>query len=181
MPDIAKRRRFLLFLVKPSHYDDEGYVIQWWKSALPSNSLACLFGIAQKCMEDQVLGEDVDIEIFPVDETNFDQVVDLPAGYEVGQSLVCDTLEQVELFADLFSGDAQSAIRVVNEAEHNPSACGIVNVAFMRGDKHGMIRHSDSTFEIVHILVVGVETERGLRPVRPAAYFTLFEVTEYPA
>ena len=70
MPDIAKRRRFLLFLVKPSHYDDEGYVIQWWKSALPSNSLACLFGIAQKCMEDQVLGEDVDIEIFPVDETN---------------------------------------------------------------------------------------------------------------
>ena len=70
MPDIAKRRRFLLFLVKPSHYDDEGYVIQWWKSALPSNSLACLFGIAQKCMEDQVLGEDVAIEIFPVDETN---------------------------------------------------------------------------------------------------------------
>ena len=70
MPDIAKRRRFLLFIVKPSHYDDEGYVIQWWKSALPSNSLACLFGIAQKCMEEQVLGEDVDIEIFPVDETN---------------------------------------------------------------------------------------------------------------
>ncbi len=70
MPDIATRRRFLLFLVKPSHYDDEGYIIQWWKSALPSNSLACLFGIAQKCMEDQVLGEDVAIEIFPVDETN---------------------------------------------------------------------------------------------------------------
>ena len=70
MLDVAKRRRFLLFLVKPSHYDDQGYVIQWWKSALPSNSLACLFGIAQKCMEDQVLGEDVAIEIFPVDETN---------------------------------------------------------------------------------------------------------------
>ena len=47
MPDLATRRRFLLFLIKPSHYDDEGYVIQWWKSALPSNSLACLFGIAQ--------------------------------------------------------------------------------------------------------------------------------------
>src|SRR5271169_2306942 len=70
MRDISKRRRFLLFLIKPSHYDEAGYVIQWWKSALPSNSLACLFGIAQKCMEDQVLGEDVAIEIFPVDETN---------------------------------------------------------------------------------------------------------------
>ena len=70
MRDISKRRRFLLFLIKPSHYDDDGYVIQWWKSALPSNSLACLFGIAQKSMEDQALGEDVDIEIFPIDETN---------------------------------------------------------------------------------------------------------------
>ena len=27
-------------LVKPSHYDDDGYVIQWLRSAVPSNSLA---------------------------------------------------------------------------------------------------------------------------------------------
>ena len=70
MLDTPKRRRFLLFLIKPSHYDDDGYVIQWYKSALPSNSLACLFGIAQDCMQRQALGEDVDIEIFPIDETN---------------------------------------------------------------------------------------------------------------
>ncbi len=48
MLDTPKRRRFVLFLVKPSHYDDDGYVIQWMKSALPSNSLACLYGIAQE-------------------------------------------------------------------------------------------------------------------------------------
>ncbi|MBV9288718.1 MAG: radical SAM protein, partial [Hyphomicrobiales bacterium] len=70
MSDTLKRRRFLLFLVKPSHYDDDGYVIQWMKSALPSNSLACLYGIAKEAMENAALGEDVDIEIFPVDETN---------------------------------------------------------------------------------------------------------------
>ena len=70
MSEVAKRRRFLLFLIKPLHYDDEGYVIQWMKSALPSNSLACLFGIAQKSMETRALGDDVDIEIFPIDETN---------------------------------------------------------------------------------------------------------------
>ena len=29
MSEVAKRRRFLLFLIKPSHYDDDGYVIQW--------------------------------------------------------------------------------------------------------------------------------------------------------
>jgi hypothetical protein len=40
-------RRFLLVLVKPSHYDDEGYVIQWLRSPIPANSLACLYGLAE--------------------------------------------------------------------------------------------------------------------------------------
>ena len=70
MSEIAKRRKFLLFLIKMSHYDDDGYVIQWFRSALPSNSLACLYGIARKSMENQMLGEDVDVEIFAIDETN---------------------------------------------------------------------------------------------------------------
>ncbi len=70
MSEIAKRRRFLLFLIKPSHYDDDGYVIQWFRSALPSNSLACLFGIAKNSMENQTLGEDIDVELFAIDETN---------------------------------------------------------------------------------------------------------------
>src|SRR5260221_867180 len=64
------RRRFLLFLVKPSHYDDDGYVIQWLRSAIPSNSLAVLYGLVKDCAERQVLGEDVDIETVVIDETN---------------------------------------------------------------------------------------------------------------
>ena len=70
MSEGAKRRRFLLFLIKPSHYDDDGYVIQWFRSALPSNSLACLYGIAKNAVETGALGEDVDVEIFAIDETN---------------------------------------------------------------------------------------------------------------
>jgi hypothetical protein len=35
----GKPRRFALLLVKPSHYDDDGCVIQWFRSAIPSNSL----------------------------------------------------------------------------------------------------------------------------------------------
>jgi hypothetical protein len=27
-------RRFQLILIKPSHYDDDGYVIQWFRSTL---------------------------------------------------------------------------------------------------------------------------------------------------
>src|SRR5271165_3223127 len=70
MSEIAQRRRFLLFLIKPSHYDDDGYVIQWFRSALPSNSLACLYGIAHEAVEAGALGDDVDVEIFAIDETN---------------------------------------------------------------------------------------------------------------
>ena len=63
------RPRFALVLVKPSHYDDDGYVIQWFRSAIPSNSLAALYGLARDCAARGVLG-DVDLEIHPFDETN---------------------------------------------------------------------------------------------------------------
>jgi hypothetical protein len=64
------QRRFCLVLVKPSHYDDDGYVIQWKRSPIPSNSLAALYGLAKDCAERRVLGADVDIEIHALDETN---------------------------------------------------------------------------------------------------------------
>ena len=99
--------------------------------------------------------------------------------YEVGTSLVCDTQGEVERFVALFSGDAQAAIQVVNAEEAKPNACAIMNVAYMRGTQVGMARHGDNAFEIVHILVVGVESGDGVLPVRPAAYFSLFEVKEY--
>ena len=62
--------RFQLTLVKPSHYDDDGYVIRWWRSMIPSNSLAAPYGIAADCADRRVLGADVDIEIEAIDETN---------------------------------------------------------------------------------------------------------------
>jgi len=99
--------------------------------------------------------------------------------YEVGESLVCDTQAQVERFVAVFAGNAKSAIKVVNAEEQNPSACAVVNVAFRRGTQIGIARHGDSAFAIVRILVVGVETDDGIRPVRPAAYFSLFGVREY--
>ena len=64
------RRRFCLVLVKPSHYDEAGYVIQWLRSPIPSNSLASLFGLAKDCAERRVLGDDVAIDIHAFDETN---------------------------------------------------------------------------------------------------------------
>ena len=62
--------RFALVLVKPSHYDDDGYVIQWFRSAIPANSLACLYGLALECAEEKVLGPDTEIVTYAFDETN---------------------------------------------------------------------------------------------------------------
>jgi radical SAM superfamily enzyme YgiQ (UPF0313 family) len=64
------RKRFLIELIKPSHYDDDGYVIQWWRGFIPSNSLSALYGIVLDASERRVLGPDVDIEIEARDETN---------------------------------------------------------------------------------------------------------------
>jgi hypothetical protein len=66
----GRQRRFRLILIKPSHYDDDGYVIQWYRSAIPSNSLAVLYGLAKTCAEERRLGDDIDLQIFGFDETN---------------------------------------------------------------------------------------------------------------
>src|SRR6201987_2613606 len=64
------QRRFHLLLIKPSHYDDDGYVIRWWRAMIPSNSLAAVYGIAADCAERRGLGPDVDFEVGAIDETN---------------------------------------------------------------------------------------------------------------
>jgi radical SAM superfamily enzyme YgiQ (UPF0313 family) len=69
-PTVEPKRRFQLVLIKPSHYDDEGYVIQWLRSGMPSNSLAAIYGLAIDAANRQVLGPDVVFDISAVDETN---------------------------------------------------------------------------------------------------------------
>ncbi len=64
------RQKFYVTLIKPSHYDDDGYVIQWLKAWMPSNSLACLYGLTQDLAERRVLGDDVDLVVHAYDETN---------------------------------------------------------------------------------------------------------------
>jgi Radical SAM superfamily len=68
-------RTFQIVLIKPSHYDADGYVIQWMRSTIPSNSLASVYGLLEQCAENRVLGPDVDIAIDACDECN--TVVDI--------------------------------------------------------------------------------------------------------
>lgn len=57
-------------MIKPSHYDDDGYPIQWMRSDIPSNTLAAVNGLALDCRRRRVLGPDVEIHLSALDETN---------------------------------------------------------------------------------------------------------------
>jgi hypothetical protein len=67
---VPERRCFQLYLIKPSHYDDDGYVIRWWRATIPSNSLATVYSVAADCAERQILGPGVTIAIEAIDESN---------------------------------------------------------------------------------------------------------------
>jgi hypothetical protein len=63
-------QKFLVALIRPSHYDDDGYVIQWWRGWIPANSPAALYGLALDAKRRQILGARVDLELEVYDEIN---------------------------------------------------------------------------------------------------------------
>src|SRR5258705_12511590 len=69
MQSSTRSGTFLLELLKPSHYDDDGYVIQWWRGSVPSKSLSSLYGLALDAQRREGLGSDVALEGEGRDET----------------------------------------------------------------------------------------------------------------
>jgi len=57
-----------LYLIKPSQYDDDGYVVRHWRGVLPSNTLACLAGLTQDLIDRKALGASTQIKMHLVDE-----------------------------------------------------------------------------------------------------------------
>jgi radical SAM superfamily enzyme YgiQ (UPF0313 family) len=58
-----------LYLIKPTQYDDDGYVVRHWRGVLPSNSLACLAGLTEEVVAQKRLGESLRVKIHLLDET----------------------------------------------------------------------------------------------------------------
>jgi hypothetical protein len=61
-------KKFRIVLIKPSKYDDDGYVIRFWKGVLPSNTLNVLQGLTEAVKDSRVFG-DLGLEIVTFDET----------------------------------------------------------------------------------------------------------------
>lgn len=66
----APQKIFNVFLIRPSHYDPDGYPIRWYRSILPSNSLACMYSLSEDCARRQVLGSEVEFRLTAIDEVN---------------------------------------------------------------------------------------------------------------
>lgn len=62
------KQTFYVELIKPSHYDDDGYIIRWRRSFSISNSLSCLFSLSQDAAQKRVLGNHVDIVVNSYDD-----------------------------------------------------------------------------------------------------------------
>jgi radical SAM superfamily enzyme YgiQ (UPF0313 family) len=58
-----------LYLIKPTQYDDDGYVVRHWRGVLPSNTLACLAGLTEELIAQNWFGESVRVKIHLLDET----------------------------------------------------------------------------------------------------------------
>jgi len=62
-------KRLNLYLIKPSQYDDDGYVVRHWRGVLPSNTLACLAGLTEDLIQQKRLGDSWDVRVHLLDET----------------------------------------------------------------------------------------------------------------
>ena len=63
-------KKFHIVLIKPSKYDDDGYVIRFWKGVLPSNTLNVLHGLTEDIKARQVFGS------LPIEVTTFDETAE---------------------------------------------------------------------------------------------------------
>lgn len=61
--------RFQIYLIKPTRYDDQGYPLQWWRTIIPSNSLAVMAGIVEDALERGCLGG-IKADIHVIDEAH---------------------------------------------------------------------------------------------------------------
>ena len=97
---------------------------------------------------------------------------------QIGTGPICDTQKQTERLVALLDGGAETAIKVVNAEERDPTACIVATVAYMEGPQLTVAHNKAGTYRIVKVLVVGLHTPAGVVPTAPAAYFTIFKLEE---
>jgi hypothetical protein len=102
-----------------------------------------------------------------------------PTDIEVGSGLVCDTLEQVQRYIEVFRGNPVEAAKQVNKEVGQEEACAFGTVAFVRGADVARVRdNEDKAVKIAEIIVVGIGTSGGMMEIEPQRWFTMFSTEE---
>ena len=97
---------------------------------------------------------------------------------EQGVGLICNTQAQVERHVAIVDGDVSAAVTGVNAEAQSTSACGLAPVAYVRVANLSTVSNKHGTFKVVGIVVIGIVTPAGLRPVPPLEQVTLFRVDD---
>src|SRR6267142_4183079 len=69
MSTTLSSRLLRLVLIKPSRYDDDGYVVRHWRGVLPSNTLAAMYSLTEQVGSSGELGDGVAVSLDAYDET----------------------------------------------------------------------------------------------------------------
>jgi len=108
-----------IILIRPSKYDDEGYVIRHFRGVLPSNTLACLYSLTEDVQRRQALGPGVRLEVEIFDETvekvPVDRIIkaDCPPVFKTIVGLVGVQSNQFPRAADLARRFRQGGVAVM--------------------------------------------------------------------
>ncbi|MBN2320268.1 MAG: B12-binding domain-containing radical SAM protein [Acidobacteria bacterium] len=65
----TENKKLRVVLIKPSKYDDDGYVVRHFRGVLPSNTLACLSSLTRDVAERGQLGSGVEVQVKLYDDT----------------------------------------------------------------------------------------------------------------
>ena len=95
---------------------------------------------------------------------------------EVGIGVVCNTKEQAAKFARLSdeTGNILQAIKTVNAEAENPTACGKLIAAFVRGRSVGEVHRTHGSVKLAEITIVAVPDGKGWQRVPPVKQYTAF-------
>ena len=69
MSSNGSSRTLNVVLIKPSRYDDDGYVVRHWRGVLPSNTLAAMHALTEQVSASGMLGPGVTVSLGAYDET----------------------------------------------------------------------------------------------------------------
>src|SRR5690242_10917604 len=91
-----------------------------------------------------------------------------------GNVLVCATRADAMSYAASHKNALQASIA----GEADDKACVASKIVFIPGKQGDRIEHSDATYAVTEILIVGVKTPRGVMRMRPNVAFALLRLNE---